>query len=224
MRATVRNKDAGKALTALSLHFARECYDDLQSLLEETIKGFDSIARDLKKAPPVLKIESPEVFLTEDGTDLLTSIMTHIFRNSIDHGVEEPSERIARGKPEAGTISIHAEYANDDLILTLQDDGRGLNLIAVQRKAQELGLFDAMQCITDSELGQLVFHPGLSTKELVTEISGRGVGLDVVKVYLESAGGRIEVELLGQGLQREAVPFRFRFVLPSSVLLERFAA
>jgi HPt (histidine-containing phosphotransfer) domain-containing protein len=224
MRSAARNEDAGPALTALSLHFARECYDDLQSLLGETIKGFDSIARDLKKAPPILKIEAPEVFLTDEGTDLITSIMTHIFRNSMDHGIEEPSERVARGKLESGTIFIHAEYVNAGLVLTLQDDGRGLNLIAVERKAQELNLFDPKQSTGDHELSQLIFHPGLSTKELVTEISGRGVGLDVVKVYLESAGGWIEVELLRQGGPREAVPFRFRITLPSSILLERLAA
>jgi HPt (histidine-containing phosphotransfer) domain-containing protein len=224
MKSVAQNPKATAALAALSGHFARECYDDLQSLLEEAAKGLDSIARDLKKEPPSLKITAPEVLMTDEGADLVISIMTHIFRNSIDHGIEETAQRLTSGKHVAGTISIHAQYQGSDLMITLQDDGRGLNLAAVERKARELGLLQATETVTDRELGHLIFNPGLSTKDVVTEISGRGVGLDVVKVYLESVGGRIEVELLPKDGQREAVPFRFHILLPSRVLLEPLVA
>jgi len=224
MRSAAQNPNARDALSVLSGHFARECYDNLQSLLEEAIKGLDSIARDLHKEPPTLNVAAPEVLLTDEGTDLVTSIMIHIFRNSMDHGIEEPAQRLASGKALAGTIAIDARYQDHDLLMTLQDDGRGLNLVSVERKALELGLLQASQTVTDEELGYLIFNPGLSTKDVVTEISGRGVGLDVVKVCLESAGGRIELELLPHDGQREAVPFRFHIFIPSTVLLEPLAA
>ncbi len=130
----------------------------------------------------------------------ITDPLTHLVRNSLDHGIEPPAVRVAAGKPEAGTITLAATQKGGSIVIEVRDDGRGLSRERLLRKARERGL-EAPDALSDDEVWALIFAPGFSTAERVTEISGRGVGLDVVQRNISSLGGRVEVASQpGQGM------------------------
>lgn len=121
--------------------------------------------------------------------------LTHVVRNSIDHGIEPPSTRLAAGKPRTGTLSLRAYHEGGRVNIEISDDGGGLDLLAIRAKAVERGLVPAERAarLTDHELAQLIFAPGFSTARAVTAVSGRGVGMDVVRTNIERIGGTAEV-------------------------------
>ena len=119
--------------------------------------------------------------------------LTHLVRNGCDHGIEPPAERLARGKPEHGTLTLSASHQGGTVLIEVRDDGRGLSRSALLRKARERGL-PAADSLSDDEVWALVFLPGFSTAAQVTEVSGRGVGMDVVKKTIGALGGRVEIE------------------------------
>ncbi len=123
----------------------------------------------------------------------ITDPLTHLIRNSLDHGIETPDKRIAAGKDPKGTITLKASHQGGNIVIEVMDDGAGLNRDKILAKARERGLqvHDAM---TDQEVWQLIYAPGFSTAEQVTDVSGRGVGMDVVKKNIESLGGRVEID------------------------------
>jgi two-component system, chemotaxis family, sensor kinase CheA len=114
-------------------------------------------------------------------------------RNSCDHGVEMPADRLAKGKPEVGTISLSASHAGGSIQIEVRDDGRGLSREKLIKKARERGI-DAPDSMTDSEVWNLIFAPGFSTAEAVTDVSGRGVGMDVVKKNITALGGTVDID------------------------------
>jgi two-component system chemotaxis sensor kinase CheA len=118
--------------------------------------------------------------------------MTHLVRNSIDHGIEKPEVRVAAGKSEAGKLSLSAGHQGGNIIIEVSDDGGGLHRDKILAKAQQQGLA-VSDSMSDSEVWQLIFAPGFSTAEKVTDISGRGVGMDVVKRNIESMGGTVDI-------------------------------
>lgn len=121
--------------------------------------------------------------------------LMHIVRNAVDHGIETAEERILIGKPTAGTITLEAKNAGSEVLIVIKDDGKGLNKDAILKKAMENGLLSKTpEEMSDTEIFNLIFHPGFSTKETVTEFSGRGVGMDVVNKNIEAVGGSIQIE------------------------------
>ncbi|WP_283196250.1 chemotaxis protein CheA [Rhizobium sp. AN80A] len=142
--------------------------------------------------------ESTEVDKTV--IERLADPLVHLVRNSIDHGLETPAERLAAGKSEAGTVTLSARQAGGEVIISIKDDGRGINRERVRAKAESSGLIAPGQPLTDSELLQLIFAPGFSTAAAITNLSGRGVGMDVVKKTVEALRGAIDITSLnGQG-------------------------
>ncbi|NOY40184.1 MAG: chemotaxis protein CheA [Nitrospirae bacterium] len=129
-------------------------------------------------------------FIAEEIVDPLM----HIVRNAIDHGIEDPEERKRRGKPEKGTIKVKAFQRGSNVIVEIEDDGRGIDMEMIRRKALEKGIITAGKKIDDTELTGFIFRAGFSTKETVTEVSGRGVGMDVVKDRISSIGGFVDVK------------------------------
>jgi two-component system chemotaxis sensor kinase CheA len=124
----------------------------------------------------------------------------HLVRNSLDHGLETTEERIAAGKPERGIIALHAYHEGGQVIIEVTDDGRGLNRARIFQKAVERGLIAADANLSDHEIDQLICAPGFSTADQVTDISGRGVGMDVVKRSIEQLRGQMQIaSALGQG-------------------------
>jgi two-component system chemotaxis sensor kinase CheA len=135
-----------------------------------------------------------------EGTELdkglierISDPLTHLVRNSLDHGIEMPEARIAKGKSPIGTITLKAYHQGGNIVIEVNDDGAGLDRSRILAKAREKGL-PASEQMSDGEVWQLIFEPGFSTAEQVTEVSGRGVGMDVVKRNISAMGGRVEIE------------------------------
>jgi len=157
---------------------------------------FPRMLRDLanklgKKVELVTQGEATE--LDKGLVEKITDPLTHLVRNSCDHGVEMPADRIAKGKPEVGTITLAASHQGGSIVIEVRDDGRGLNRDKLLSKAREKGI-DAPDSMTDSEVWGLIFAPGFSTADQVTDVSGRGVGMDVVKKNITSLGGTVEID------------------------------
>jgi two-component system chemotaxis sensor kinase CheA len=121
--------------------------------------------------------------------------LTHLVRNSLDHGIEHPDERVAAGKPPAGTITLSASHQGGNIIIEVTDDGRGLNREKILKKASERGL-PVSETMADNDVWMLIFEPGFSTAEVVTDVSGRGVGMDVVKRNVAEMGGTVQIRTL----------------------------
>ena len=157
---------------------------------------FPRMLRDLanklgKKVELVTQGEATE--LDKGLVEKITDPLTHLVRNSCDHGVEMPADRLARGKPEVGTITLAASHQGGSIVIEVRDDGRGLSREKLLKKAREKGI-DAPDSLTDNEVWNLIFAPGFSTAEEVTDVSGRGVGMDVVKKNITSLGGTVEID------------------------------
>jgi two-component system, chemotaxis family, sensor kinase CheA len=142
---------------------------------------------------------------TEVDTTIIESLndpLTHMIRNSVDHGIEPPEERIRLGKPEHGTIRLSASHTSGRILVTVEDDGAGINRDRVLKKAIERGIVDPSATLSDTEIDSLIFAPGFSTAETVTDLSGRGVGMDVVRQSIQALGGRVTVSSRpGEGSQ-----------------------
>lgn len=124
----------------------------------------------------------------------LSDPLTHIIRNSIDHGIESPADRVSRGKPEQGTIRLSADQRGGRIVIEIADDGAGINTERVLKKARDKGLVDPNANLTDDEICNLIFMPGFSTAETISDISGRGVGMDVVRRNIQDLGGRTSIK------------------------------
>jgi two-component system chemotaxis sensor kinase CheA len=123
----------------------------------------------------------------------LADPLTHMIRNAIDHGLESPERRLAAGKPAEGTVKLHALHRSGRIVIEIADDGAGINRARVRQKAVQNGLIGADAQLTDEETDNLIFLPGFSTAETISDISGRGVGMDVVRRSVQALGGRIGI-------------------------------
>jgi two-component system chemotaxis sensor kinase CheA len=157
---------------------------------------FPRMLRDLaaKLGKRVEMVQVGEATELDKGlVEKITDPLTHLVRNSCDHGIEQPAERLAKGKPEHGTITLIASHQGGSIVIEVRDDGKGLNRAKLLAKARERGL-DAPDTMTDTEVYSLIFAPGFSTAEVVTDVSGRGVGMDVVKKNITALGGTVEID------------------------------
>ncbi|HBH39952.1 MAG TPA: chemotaxis protein CheA [Curvibacter sp.] len=157
---------------------------------------FPRMLRDLasklgKKVEFVTQGEATE--LDKGLVEKITDPLTHLVRNSCDHGIEMPADRIKAGKPETGTITLSAAHQGGSIVIEVRDDGRGLNREKILRKAKERGL-DVSDQMSDADVWQLIFAPGFSTADVVTDVSGRGVGMDVVKKNIAALNGTVEID------------------------------
>ncbi|HWH84490.1 MAG TPA: chemotaxis protein CheW [Burkholderiaceae bacterium] len=157
---------------------------------------FPRMLRDLatkldKKVEFVTQGEATE--LDKGLVEKITDPLTHLVRNSCDHGIELPADRLAKGKSEHGTITLAASHQGGSILIEVRDDGRGLSREKLLKKARERGL-DAPDSMTDAEVWGLIFAPGFSTADVVTDVSGRGVGMDVVKKNITALGGTVEID------------------------------
>ncbi len=140
-----------------------------------------------------LKLVGENTEVDKAVVELINDPLVHLIRNSLDHGIEMPAERIASGKPEVGTIELKAYHRGGHIVIEIIDDGRGLDKNKLISKAIEKGLINEGNILNDKQAFELIFMPGFSTAESVTDISGRGVGMDVVRKNIQALGGNIEI-------------------------------
>ncbi|MBE0558964.1 MAG: chemotaxis protein CheA, partial [Proteobacteria bacterium] len=185
--------------------------------IKQTFQRMSRLVRDLAKNSGKLvaiELEGEETEIDRNMVDEIYNPMVHMVRNSIDHGLEQPEERIAVGKPEKGLICLKAYHRGGCIVIEITDDGRGLNREKILAKALQNGVIQSVDGLTEQEACRLIFHPGLSTAEKVTDISGRGVGMDIVKCAVEKLRGKIDIESTsGQG-----TTFVLRFPLTMAII------
>jgi two-component system chemotaxis sensor kinase CheA len=188
----------------------------MDALLAGVLESLPSLAQELGKAAPVCQIDDHSVAVRTQLADTLRNVCMHLYRNAMDHGLEPATERLAQGKPAAGRITLSLQLDAEHLRLVLRDDGRGLALQHIHRKAIEQGLVDTAQPLALEQIAQLIFTPGFSTAQAVTEVSGRGVGMDAVKGFVEAEGGSIALVLLAPTAANGYCPFETVITLPAA--------
>jgi two-component system, chemotaxis family, sensor kinase CheA len=183
------------------IHHTRELKDSVMSMRAQPIGAvFQRMPRLVREVSAKIS-KKVRLEMAGENTEIDRSIierlgdpLTHIIRNSVDHGIEPAADRLAAGKKEEGTIWLSAEHRGGRIVIQVKDDGGGINSDRVLKKAREKGLVGADATLTEDEINNLVFMPGFSTAEVVSDISGRGVGMDVVRRNIQDIGGRISLK------------------------------
>jgi two-component system chemotaxis sensor kinase CheA len=182
------------------------------------------LARNLNKEVN-LEMQGEETDLDKNLVEALADPLVHLVRNAVDHGIEAPGEREANGKSRVGTVILTAEQEGDHIVLTIQDDGKGMDKEKLRSAAVEKGLMDAESAarLEARECYNLIFAPGFSTKTEISDVSGRGVGMDVVKTRIEQLNGSVEIDSeLGRGsIIRIQVPLTLAIMPTLMVMLEK---
>ena len=214
-----RKAEAGASARELALDLkgqqavVNRLAEDMQSAImairmlpvSHVFQRFPRLVRDISRKldkQVELELSGEETEADKNMIEALADPLMHMVRNSLDHGLETPAERIAVGKPATGTIRLAAEQANESIVVTIRDDGRGIDPARVRLKAVERGMMDeaTAAALSEPEALRLVFAPGFSTANVVSSLSGRGVGMDVVRSAVERAGGRVDLDSrLGEG-------------------------
>ena len=218
--------------SALSLRMlpVAESFRRLQHLVWELGQSLDKQI--------MLKISGGDTELDKSMLDKLADPLLHLVRNAVDHGIESPAARLKAGKSAAGTLTLNAAYEAGTVLIRLSDDGAGIDIAKIREKAISIGLIDASQHLNDEAIYQLLFSPGFSTAKAVSNVSGRGVGLDVVKRSIDALRGQVSVKSrLGFGTTFEIrLPLtlsiidgfmcqvgNFKLILPQSMIQECLA-
>jgi two-component system, chemotaxis family, sensor kinase CheA len=219
-------RDAAKIRFADAIAFQARVLNDLQRSVmkirmvpvEQLFRRFPRMLRDVAKLcdkDVQLAVSGEDTDLDKSLLDALAEPLTHLVRNAVSHGIEKPQERTTAGKASRGTVRLNAYHQGNQMIVEISDDGRGIDVQRVRAKAAEQGIMTAEESarLSEAAILELVFRPGFSTAEEVTEISGRGVGLDVVQSVLHRLKGTIEIDTrLGLGTT-------FRLKLPLTLAI-----
>jgi two-component system chemotaxis sensor kinase CheA len=199
---------------------ARDLHEQVLALRMLPVRSlfarFPRVVRDVAAAlgkQATLEVSGEDTELDRTVIERISDPLTHLVRNAVDHGLETPDQRTAAGKPAAGRLCLTAYQQGGSIYIEIDDDGRGLDRDRILAKAVETGLVAAGQELPDDQVWALVFHPGFSTAARLTEVSGRGVGMDVVRRNVEALGGTITIQTArGQGT-------RFRIKLPLTLAI-----
>jgi two-component system chemotaxis sensor kinase CheA len=199
-------RDPVRAKLSDALAFQARVLDELHKCVlkirmvpvEQLFRRFPRLLRDVAKQcgkDVALELSGQNTDLDKSILDALAEPLMHLVRNAVDHGVEHAEERIAAGKPARGTVYLNAYHQGTQVVIEVRDDGRGIDLAQIRRQAVAKGIVKAeeMQRLSDSEAMNLIFEPGFSTAAEVTEVSGRGVGMDVVRTVLDRLKGTVQV-------------------------------
>lgn len=193
--------------------------------IKKVFGRFPRVVRDLARSlnkEVILELHGEETDLDKNLVEALADPLVHLVRNAVDHGIEQPEQRLAKGKSREGTILLAAEQEGDHILLTISDDGNGMDPELLRRKAVEKGLMDkdAADRLTRTECFELIFAPGFSTKTEVSDVSGRGVGMDVVKTKIAQLNGTVSIDSApGKGSRIEIkVPLTLA-IMPTMMIL-----
>jgi two-component system, chemotaxis family, sensor kinase CheA len=195
-KTTLDLRNNNKALETLSYNLQKAVLNvrkvPVGQLFQRAPRMLRNIAKNLGKEVKT-EIIGDDLEIDKSYLETLDGPFTHLLRNAIDHGIEKPEERIAAGKTSYGNVRIYAEENKDEIVIAIEDDGKGIDAQKIIGKARERGIISKDQVLTDSEAFQLIFHAGISTAKEVTDVSGRGVGMDVVQHNISELGGRIHI-------------------------------
>jgi PAS domain-containing protein len=191
-------------------------FQELRLIFNSSERHLEQLARDLHKEKPQLILDCVPVGVTKEAADLLQDILIHIYRNIMDHGIETAEERLQKGKAAQGTLRVTANVDEQQkLRIRFCDDGRGIQLEKIAAIARRRKLL-AEEQPDPEKVANLIFQPGFSTADSVTDISGRGVGMTAVVEYLEKAGGHVQIILLEESSSLRAVSFALDVYLPTA--------
>jgi two-component system chemotaxis sensor kinase CheA len=219
MAAAVTRAHPGADVVQLQTAINRLDLIALSRLLAGVVDSLPSLASELHKPAPAVEVETGHVSCNNQFAEALKSSFMHMLRNSLDHGIEAPADRISANKPAQGRIRIVCEQHGDRVELHISDDGRGLALHKLYDKGIASGLFGVDERPTRAAVADTIFHSGVSTSAQVTDISGRGVGMDAVRTFLKEQGAAIGIELPDpRGRELGFAPFEFVIVLPPTAL------
>jgi two-component system chemotaxis sensor kinase CheA len=203
LRQAVDDADAGSSdaldeLDKISSSLQGTVMDMRLIPLKKVFNKFPRLVRDLARSEDKrvnFEVTGQDIELDRTILDEISDPLMHVLRNAVDHGIEPPAERVAAGKPETGTVELRAEREHDTVVVTVSDDGGGLAVEDIAEKAVQQGLASRpeLDSLPDEEVFDYIFHPGFSTNEEITDVSGRGVGMDVVKTTVESLDGSVSV-------------------------------
>lgn len=194
--------------------------ENVSEVLGGVVESLPSLAKELGKLPPKVEIDDHGIVVRTQISGLLKNLFVHLLRNSMDHGLETAEVRQVTGKTPAGNINIELMLDENCFKLKVRDDGRGLNIAKIRQISIEKNLLPAGDTRSPEEVAQMIFVPGFSTADAVTEVSGRGVGMDAVKSFLEREGGDVRIEFLDAHSQANYRPFEIVITLPGTFAVQ----
>jgi len=195
--------------------------EPLPESIATVIQSIPSLAEELGKPTPSIEINADTLLINKSASSTLSNIFMHIFRNSLDHGIESAEERGDQGKDPEGHITVTSEIIDEQVTISVHDDGRGLALHKLKEKAIAMSVIRHDDELSPQELAGLIFDSGFSTAESVSKVSGRGVGMDAIRGFMEELGGQIDIELQEQPLSQTAefCPFELKITLPGDMYI-----
>ncbi|HEY8158078.1 MAG TPA: Hpt domain-containing protein [Methylobacter sp.] len=180
------------------------------------IESLPALAQSLGKEEPEVSVNNGKLLLKTQSVGVIKDIFTHLFRNCVDHGLEMPADRLANGKPAQGRIDVAIEMEDDQLKISIKDDGCGLALNKIRQRALNNGLLQETESLNDEKTATLIFLPGFSTADKLTDISGRGVGMDAVLGFARKEGGNVKINFLDNKEGSDHRAFETAVYLPAS--------
>jgi len=189
----------------------------LSRIVSGTADSLSSLANEINKSAPTVEVVNGDIAFTREFAETLKGCCMHIMRNSLDHGIETPAERVAAKKPARGTIRFAGERHSDHVELRIGDDGQGLALHKLYDKGLAAGFFTVDACPSREAVADIIFHSGLSTATQVTQVSGRGVGMDAVRSFLKEQNATIRIAMTAPtGTALGFTPFEFVIHVPAT--------
>jgi two-component system chemotaxis sensor kinase CheA len=190
----------------------------VERLVSGAVDSLASLATELEKPAPALDMTSGDLAVNGQFAEALKSSLMHILRNSLDHGIEAPTERRLTNKPVRGTVRVNCIRHGEKLELHVSDDGRGLALHKLYETGLAAGISNAAERPSAQQVAEIIFRSGLSTAARVTQVSGRGVGMEAVRTFLEEQGAKIHIDLEEPGQELHFTPFTFVIEVPPTAL------
>lgn len=194
--------------------------EPIQEILASEIESMAGLAAALGKEAPKVEIDDGGYVVHSQAGATLKNVFMHLLRNAMDHGLEQADERIAKGKPAAGTIALEMDVVDGQLQISLGDDGRGLALAHIRRIAVDRELIGADDNLSDAEIAGLIMKAGFSTTDKVTDISGRGVGMDAVRAFIANENGSIQIVFCDDAVGAPFRRFKTVILLPENLAVE----
>jgi signal transduction histidine kinase len=221
VRGQTLSEDLRSSVGDIQTVFFHKIFKDVREVFQDLSGCLPLLAKDLQKEVPEVVVETGGILLGEIAEELFRNIFVHILRNSMDHGLESARERAEAGKSAKGRLTITMEHRDEYLVLRYGDDGRGLNLSRIAQIGLARGILNPTEAHDPHRVASLIFDSGLSTANQLTEISGRGVGMDAVRRFVEDSGGRVDIDLnLAPGQKDGHCPFQFVITLPFELFEE----